>query len=176
MGALTVASRTATAFRGEVGLRTDRIFAVDRGGQLNLFGKFAYAHDEISNPQANVSFAAIGGIGGATPFTVFGARPSRDLGLATAGAEWRLTSGVSFLVKFDGEFGELVGDLQRHRAHSLHLVSKASRFVRKRDGKTRSASALRAPVFRYRASRRRQASTKTCAPVTMSASSVFSVQ
>ena len=106
VGALTVASRTATAFRGEVGLRTDRIFAVDRGGQLNLFGKFAYAHDEISNPQANVSFAAIGGIGGATPFTVFGARPSRDLGLATAGAEWRLTNGVSFLVKFDGEFGE----------------------------------------------------------------------
>ena len=105
-GALTVASRTATAFRGEAGLRTDRIIAVDRGGQLNLFGKFAYAHDEISNPQANVAFAAIGGIGGATPFTVFGARPSRDLGLATAGAEWRLASGVSFLVKFDGEFGD----------------------------------------------------------------------
>ena len=106
VGALTVASRTATAFRGEAGLRTDRIFAVDRGGQLNLFGKFAYAHDEISNPQANVAFAAIGGIGGATPFTVFGARPSRDLALATAGAEWRLSSGVSFLVKFDGEFGD----------------------------------------------------------------------
>jgi Autotransporter beta-domain len=105
-GALTVASRTATAFRGEAGLRTDRIIAVDRGGQLNLFGKFAYAHDEVSNPQANVAFAAIGGIGGATPFTVFGARPSRDLGLATAGAEWRLSSGVSFLVKFDGEFGD----------------------------------------------------------------------
>jgi len=106
LGALTVASRTATAFRGEAGLRTDRIFAVDRGGQLNLFGKFAYAHDEISNPQANVAFAAIGGIGGATPFTVFGARPSRDLALTTAGAEWRLSSGVSFLVKFDGEFGD----------------------------------------------------------------------
>jgi hypothetical protein len=105
-GALTVASRTATAFRGEAGLRTDRVFAVDNGGQLNLFGKFAYAHDEISNPQANVAFAAIGGIGGAAPFTVFGTRPSRDLALTTAGAEWRLTNGVSFLVKFDGEFGD----------------------------------------------------------------------
>jgi hypothetical protein len=105
-GALSVSGRTATAFRGEVGLRSDKIFAVDNGGQLNLFGKFAYAHDEISNPQANVAFAAIGGIGGAAPFTVFGARPSRDLALTTAGAEWRLTNGVSFLVKFDGEFGD----------------------------------------------------------------------
>jgi uncharacterized protein with beta-barrel porin domain len=87
-------------------LRSDKIFAVDNGGQLNLFGKFAYAHDEISNPQANVAFAAIGGIGGAAPFTVFGGRPSRDLALTTAGAEWRLTNGVSFLVKFDGEFGD----------------------------------------------------------------------
>jgi autotransporter-like protein len=104
--ALTVSGRTATAFRGEVGLRSDKIFAVDNGGQLNLFGKFAYAHDEISNPQANVAFAAIGGIGGAAPFTVFGTRPSRDLALTTAGAEWRLTNGVSFLVKFDGEFGD----------------------------------------------------------------------
>ena len=75
--------RTATAFRGEVGLRSDKIFAVDSGGQLSLFGKFAYAHDEISNPQANVAFAAIGGIGGSAPFTVFGTRPSRDLALTT---------------------------------------------------------------------------------------------
>jgi uncharacterized protein with beta-barrel porin domain len=105
-GALSVASRTATAFRGEVGLRPDKVFAVDSGSQLNLFGKFAYAHDEISNPQANVAFAVIGGIGGSAPFTVFGARPSRDLALTTAGAEWRLASGVSFLVKFDGEFGD----------------------------------------------------------------------
>jgi len=105
-GALSVSGRTATAFRGEVGLRSDKVFAVDNGGQLNLFGKFGYAHDEISNPQANVAFAAIGGIGGSSPFTVFGARPSRDLALTTAGAEWRLTNGVSFLVKFDGEFGD----------------------------------------------------------------------
>jgi uncharacterized protein with beta-barrel porin domain len=40
---------------------------------------------------------------------VFGGRPSRDLALTTAGAEWRLTNGVSFLVKFDGEFGDRSG-------------------------------------------------------------------
>ena len=105
-GALSIAGQTSTAYRGEIGLRSDKIFAVDNGGQLNLFGKFAYAHDEISNPQANVAFAAVGGIGGSAPFTVFGTRPSRDLALTTAGAEWRLTNGVSFLVKFDGEFGD----------------------------------------------------------------------
>jgi uncharacterized protein with beta-barrel porin domain len=105
-GALDVTARTATAFRGEVGLRSDKVFAVDSGSQLNLFGKFAYAHDEISNPQANIAFATVGGIGGSAPFTVFGARPARDLALTTAGAEWRLASGVSFLVKFDGEFSD----------------------------------------------------------------------
>lgn len=102
--ALNVAGRTATAYRGEVGLRTDKIVAVDKGGQLNLFGKFAYARDEISDPQAFVNF--VGLAGGAAPFTVFGARPSRDLALTTAGAEWRLANGLSFMVKFDGEFGD----------------------------------------------------------------------
>lgn len=101
--ALNFTSRTATAYRGELGVRTDKVMAVDNGGQLNLFGKFAYARDEITNPQANATFAAIGPVAG---FTVFGARPSRDLALTTAGAEWRLTNGISFLTKFDGEFGD----------------------------------------------------------------------
>jgi uncharacterized protein with beta-barrel porin domain len=100
--ALNFASRTATAVRGEVGLRTDKVMAVN-DGQLSLFGKFAYAHDEISNPAANATFAALGPV---ASFTVYGARPSRDLALTTAGAEWRLANGVSFMVKFDGEFGD----------------------------------------------------------------------
>jgi uncharacterized protein with beta-barrel porin domain len=103
--ALAVAGRTATAYRGEVGLRTDKIMLVDNGGQLNLFGKIAYAHDEISNPAGTVGFVGLGGLGG-TPFTVFGTAPARDLALTTGGAEWRTASGVSFLVKFDGEFGD----------------------------------------------------------------------
>jgi uncharacterized protein with beta-barrel porin domain len=102
--ALNVAGRTATAYRGEAGLRTDKVMPIDNGSQLSLFGKLAYAHDEISDPQATLSFV---GLGAAAPtFTVFGTRPSRDLALTTAGAEWRLASGVSFLVKFDGEFGD----------------------------------------------------------------------
>ncbi|MFB6448920.1 autotransporter outer membrane beta-barrel domain-containing protein [Bradyrhizobium tunisiense] len=103
--ALAVAGRTATAYRGEVGLRTDRILPIDNGGQLNLFGKIAYAHDEISNPAGTLGFVGLGGLGGA-PFTVFGTAPARDLALTTGGAEWRTSNGISFLMKFDGEFGD----------------------------------------------------------------------
>ncbi len=102
--ALNFTSRTATAFRGELGLRADKTMPIDNGSQLNLFGRFAYAHDEISNPAAAANFTALGL--GAAPFTVYGARPSRDLALTSAGAEWRLANGVSFLAKFDGEFGD----------------------------------------------------------------------
>ena len=102
--ALNFASHTATAWRGELGVRTDKTIAIDNGSQLNLFGRFAYAHDTISNPAAAANFTALGL--GAAPFTVYGARPSRDLALTTAGAEWRLANGVSFLAKFDGEFGD----------------------------------------------------------------------
>ena len=100
--ALTFAGRTATAIRGELGLRSDKVMAVDNGGQLNLFGKLAYAHDEVSDPSLAANFL---GLPIAT-FTVLGARPSRELALTTAGAEWRLANGISFLTKFDGEFGE----------------------------------------------------------------------
>jgi outer membrane autotransporter protein len=102
--ALTFAGRTATAFRGELGLRSDKVMAVDNGGQLNLFGKLPYAHDEISNPSLNANFTALGV--GVAPFIVYGARPPSDLALVTAGGEWRLANGISFLTKFDGEFGE----------------------------------------------------------------------
>lgn len=102
--ALNFAGRTATAFRGEVGLRTDKVIAIDNGSQLNLFGKAAYAHDEISDPNLTANFTALGAAG--APFIVFGTQPARDLGLVTGGAEWRLASGVSFLAKFDGEFGD----------------------------------------------------------------------
>ena len=102
--ALNFAARTATAIRGEVGLRTDKVIAIDRGSQFNLFSKVAYAHDEVSDPNLTANFTVLGA--GGTPFTVFGARPSRDLALTTAGAEWRLANGISLLTKFDGEFGE----------------------------------------------------------------------
>jgi outer membrane autotransporter protein len=98
--ALTYNGRTATAVRGELGGRVDRTFALDNGTQLNLFGKVAWAHDEISGPRLNVSFIGLP----TASFAVNGAAPPKDLALLTAGSEWRLASNVSVLAKFDGEF------------------------------------------------------------------------
>jgi uncharacterized protein with beta-barrel porin domain len=97
----TYNGRTATAVRLELGGRVDKTIAIDNGGQLGLFGKVAWAHDEISDPRLNVSFIGLP----TTSFVVNGAAPAHDLALLTGGAEWRLASGVSFLAKFDGEFG-----------------------------------------------------------------------
>lgn len=58
--------------------------------------------DEISDPMLNVSFIGLP----IASFAVNGATPPKDLGLVTAGAEWRLAKGVSVLAKFDGEFAD----------------------------------------------------------------------
>ena len=101
--ALRFAGRTATAFRAEVGLHTDKVIAIDKGSELSLFGKAAYAHDAVTDPAVAANFAVLGATGG---FTAFGARSSQNLLLSSAGAEWRLASGVSFMVKADTEWGE----------------------------------------------------------------------
>jgi outer membrane autotransporter protein len=98
--ALNTNGRTATAVRGELGGRADKTFAFDNGSQLNLFGKVAWAHDEISDPTLNVSFIGLP----IASFAVNGAAPPKDLALVTAGSEWRLANNVSVLAKFDGEF------------------------------------------------------------------------
>jgi outer membrane autotransporter protein len=100
--ALNYDGRTATAVRGELGGRVDKTMAMDNGSQLSLFGKAAWAHDEISDPTLNVSFIGLP----TASFAVNGAPPPHDLALVTGGAEWRLASGVSFLAKFDGEFAD----------------------------------------------------------------------
>ena len=101
--ALRYAGRTATAIRAELGLNTERLIAIDRGSELSLFSRTAYAHDSVSNPAVAANFAVLGPTGG---FTAFGAQPSQNLLLSSAGAEWRLASGVSFMLKADSEWGE----------------------------------------------------------------------
>jgi uncharacterized protein YhjY with autotransporter beta-barrel domain len=97
--ALTYNGRTATAVRGELGGRVDKTIALD-GSQLNLFGKLAWAHDQISDPTLNVSFIGLP----VASFAVNGATPAHNLALVTAGSEWRLANNVSLMAKFDGEF------------------------------------------------------------------------
>jgi hypothetical protein len=44
-------------------LRTEKVMAIDNGSQLNLFGKVAYARDEISDPNLTANFTALGAAG-----------------------------------------------------------------------------------------------------------------
>ena len=101
--ALSYASRTATAFRAELGVQTDRTIAIDNDSRLTLFGRTAYARDTVSNPALSANFTALGTTSG---FTVFGTRPSQNLLLTSSGAEWQLAGGVSFMVRADAEWGE----------------------------------------------------------------------
>ena len=102
--ALNFASRTATAWRGELGVRTDKTMAIDNGSQLNLFGRFAYAHDDDQQSRGGGQLHRAGSRGGPVHrlWRAALARSRTD----DAGAEWRLANGVSFLAKFDGEFGD----------------------------------------------------------------------
>jgi autotransporter-associated beta strand protein len=100
--ALNYDARTATAVRTEVGGRIDKTWLASGGGVFNVFGKAAWAHDEVSDPRLNVSFISLP----VASFAVNGATPARDLALMTAGAEWRFGNGVSVMAKFDGEFAE----------------------------------------------------------------------
>lgn len=100
---LRFAGRTATAVRAELGVQTERRIAIDKGSELYLFGRTAYARDSVSDPAVSATFVALGS---SSSFTAFGAQPSQHLMLSSAGAEWRLASGVSFLLKADTEWGE----------------------------------------------------------------------
>jgi autotransporter-associated beta strand protein/T5SS/PEP-CTERM-associated repeat protein len=95
---LSYASQTATAVRTELGSRFDRGF-VQRDGNLDLFGRVAWAHDWQSNPNLTATFIGLP----AASFVVNGAAPPADLVLLTAGAEWRRRDGWAFLAKLDGE-------------------------------------------------------------------------
>lgn len=100
--ALNYEARTTTAVRTELGGRIDKSWLATGGSVFNVFGKAAWAHDEVSDPRLNVSFISLP----VASFAVNGATPARDLALMTAGAEWRFGNGVSVMAKFDGEFAE----------------------------------------------------------------------
>jgi uncharacterized protein with beta-barrel porin domain len=98
--ALNFASQTATTTRSELGAWLDRSLALDRGALITLYGRAAWAHDFGNSPSASAIFQALPG----SNFIVNGAVPARDGALLTAGAQYRLMNGWSFLAKFDGEF------------------------------------------------------------------------
>jgi len=88
--------------RAEVGSWTNRNLPLADDAVLATFGRFAFAHEWQSAPQANATFLGLSPI---ASFSVGGAKPAADLALITAGAELRMNNGWGLMSKFDGEFG-----------------------------------------------------------------------
>lgn len=97
--ALNYVSQSLTDTRSELGLRTDKSYAV-QNGVLTLRGRAAWAHDYNPSRAVTALFQTLPG----TSFVVNGARVDADSALLSASAEMKWLSGFSIAGTFDGEF------------------------------------------------------------------------
>jgi uncharacterized protein with beta-barrel porin domain/uncharacterized membrane protein len=97
--ALTYASKSVTDTRSELGIRTDKSFAM-QNGIVTLRGRAAWAHD--FNPDRNIA-ATFQTLPGAS-FVVNGAAQASDAALVTGSAEMKWLNGFSLAATFEGEF------------------------------------------------------------------------
>jgi autotransporter-associated beta strand protein len=97
--ALTYASKSVTDTRSELGIRTDKSFAM-QNGIFTLRGRAAWAHD--FNPDRNIA-ATFQTLPGAS-FVVNGAAQASDAALVTGSAEMKWLNGFSLAATFEGEF------------------------------------------------------------------------
>jgi uncharacterized protein with beta-barrel porin domain len=97
--ALNYGAQTTTATRTELGLRTDKSFAV-QDGIFTLRGRAAWAHDYNSDRAVTAVFQTLPG----AAFVVNGARANLDGALVSAGAEMKWLNGFSLAATFEGEF------------------------------------------------------------------------
>lgn len=100
--ALAFGAKGITAPRTELGLRSDKSFAVN-DAVLTLRGRAAWAHDYNTERSAAATFQSLPG----ASFVVNGARPAANAALTTAEAEWRFASGISVGATFEGEFSDV---------------------------------------------------------------------
>jgi autotransporter-associated beta strand protein/YVTN family beta-propeller protein len=100
--ALAYAAKSVTATRSELGLRTDKSFAMPNG-IFTLRGRLAWAHD--FNPDRSIA-ATFQTLPGAS-FVVNGAAQARDAALTTASAEMKWRNGWSAAGTFEGEFSNV---------------------------------------------------------------------
>jgi uncharacterized protein with beta-barrel porin domain len=97
--ALSYAAKSVTASRSELGVRTDKSYAVG-DAVLTLRGRAAWAHDYDTERNVAATFQSLP----AATFVVNGAAPTRDAALTTASAEMKFISGLSLAATFEGEF------------------------------------------------------------------------
>ena len=97
--ALAYAAKNVTASRSELGLRTDKSFAMTNA-ILTLRGRAAWAHDFNTDRNIATTFQTLPGAG----FVVNGAAQGKDAALTTASAEMKWLNGFSLAAAFEGEF------------------------------------------------------------------------
>jgi autotransporter-associated beta strand protein len=100
--ALSYAAKDVTASRSELGLRTDKSFAM-QGGILTLRGRAAWAHNFNTDRSVLPTFQALPG----ASFVVNGAAQAADAALVTASAEMKWLNGFSVAGTFEGEFSDV---------------------------------------------------------------------
>jgi autotransporter-associated beta strand protein len=100
--ALAYAAKTVTATRSELGLRSDKSYAVG-DAILTLRGRAAWAHDFNAERGIAATFQTLPG----ASFVVNGAAPAHDAALTTASAEMKFISGLSLAATFEGEFSDV---------------------------------------------------------------------
>jgi autotransporter-associated beta strand protein len=100
--ALAYAAKTVTATRSELGLRSDKSYAVG-DAILTLRGRAAWAHDFNAERSIAATFQTLPG----ASFVVNGAAPAHDAALTTASAEMKFISGLSLAATFEGEFSDV---------------------------------------------------------------------
>ncbi len=100
--ALTYAGKTSLAPRSELGLRTDKSFAVN-DAILTLRGRAAWAHDVNRDRSASATFQSLPG----ASFIVNGAALAKHTALTSASAELKWMNGWSVAGTFEGEFSDV---------------------------------------------------------------------
>jgi len=102
MFALAYGARDVTDTRSELGIRTDKSFAM-QNGILTLRGRFAWAHDFDPDRGIGATFQSLPG----ASFVVNGAAQAHDSALTTASAEMKWMNGWSAAATFEGEFSQV---------------------------------------------------------------------
>jgi uncharacterized protein with beta-barrel porin domain len=100
--ALSYAAKSVTDTRSELGLRTDKSFAM-QDGVLTLRGRAAWAHDFNPDRAVAATFQTLPG----ASFVVNGAAQASDSALTTASAEMKWLNGWSAAATFEGEFSSV---------------------------------------------------------------------
>jgi autotransporter-associated beta strand protein len=100
--ALSYAGKSVTDTRSELGLRSDKSFAVPNG-IFTLRGRAAWAHDFNTDRSITPTFQTLPG----ASFVVNGAAPAHDSALVTASAEMKWLNGFSLAATFEGEFSDV---------------------------------------------------------------------